>query len=148
MITTPRILLILIVLLLCSAVVIGAHSPIQAANNVPDLPPIPDSVYGMVRVNNLFVPAGTLVSAWCSGTKVTETSAVDNNGETWYSLGIPGDDPATPAKDGCSTGEIVSFKIWSDTADQQKTWISGSDPTQLDLSLTNLIPIYIPLVRK
>jgi hypothetical protein len=134
--------------LICSILIIGYFRGGEAAIQSPSAPPIiPDQVYGLVRVNNIYVPAGTLVSAWCGGTKYAEKATVDDNGETWYSLDIPGDEPLTPAKEGCSSGETISFKIASDIADQQKAWAEGNS-TQLDLSLTNLILIYIPVVMK
>jgi len=143
-----RTLPILIVLLLCGAILTGSQPPVSAAGEAPNIPPIPDQVYGLVRINNAFVPAGTLVSAWCGGVKYVQSATIDYNSEAWYSLDIPGDNPDTsPAKEGCTAGETILFKIEANTADQQKAWVSGGS-TQLDLSLANQIPIYLPLVRK
>jgi hypothetical protein len=123
------------------------HSSL-AAPNTPLTPPIPDQVYGLVKVNGIFVPAGTFVSAWCGGVKFAEKATINYNGETWYSLDIPGDDLTTPAKkEGCSNGETISFKISTDYADQTKNWTEGNS-SQLDLSIANLIKIYIPVVMK
>jgi hypothetical protein len=134
--------------LVCGLVLASpAHSG-NAAVRPRDVPITPDYVFGLVRVNNLFVPAGTLVSAWCGGIKVVERATdVNELNESVYVLEIPGDAPSTPAKDGCASGETISFKIAGNLADQQKSWTEGGF-TQLDLSLTNLIPIYIPLVMK
>ena len=143
---SPRTLPILTVLLLCSAILTGSQPPAAAAGEAPNIPPIPDQVYGLVLVNNTPVPAGTLVSAWCGGVKYMQSATIDDP-QYMYSLDIPGDEVGTPAKEGCLAGETVTFKIGGNLADQQKAWVSGGSK-QLDLSLTNLIPIYLPLVWK
>jgi len=142
-----RTLPILIVLLISGAILTGSQQPpVSAAGEAPNVPPIPDQVYGLVLMNNAPVPVGTLVSAWCGGVNYMQSTTIDDP-QYMYSLDIPGDEVGTPAKEGCATGETVTFKIGDNLADQQKTWASGGS-TQLDLSLTNLIRIYLPLVRK
>jgi hypothetical protein len=144
---SPRSILILAVLLLCGAMLTGAKPPAADAGETPNILPIPDQVYGLVLVNNTPVPAGTLVSAWCGGTKYAENATIDDP-QYMYVLGIPGDDPDTnPAREGCLTGDTITFQIGGKIADQQKIWASGGS-TQLDLSLNDLIPIFLPFVRK
>jgi len=139
---------ILAILAFCALLV--SHSRSHAASPRSPLPmPIPPyQVYGLVRINNNFVPAGTLVSAWCGGVKYVEDATVDYNFETWYKLDVPGDDPLTLAiKEGCSSGEVISFKIASDDADQTLPWSEGF-PIQLDLSINNLTSVYLPVVMR
>jgi hypothetical protein len=120
----------------------------SAATLSPSTPPLPDQVYGLVRINDVFVPQGTLVSAWCDGVKFAEFATIIDNGESWYTLGIPGDDPSTTStKEGCAVNETVSFKISADLTPQQKNWSEGNS-SQLDLSLTKISKVYIPVVRK
>ena len=144
---SPLTLPTLILLLLCVLMLASSQPPAAAAGEAPNYPPIPDLVYGLALVNNFPVPAGTIVSAWCGGVKYTQSATIDDP-QYMYSLGIPGDDPdTTPTKEGCTAGETITFKIGDNLADQQKAWVSGGS-TQLDLSLTNQIPIYLPLVWK
>lgn len=135
-------------------ILFGAHQESIAAPGRSDIPPVqPDYVYGRVRINGTFVPAGTSVSAWCGGVLVAETTtiieSVGDENQSWYSLEIPGDDPLTPEKDGCINGEVVAFKINAFDADQSKLWVEGGVPLELfDLSVNNLLEIFLPLILK
>ncbi|HEY9121664.1 MAG TPA: hypothetical protein VIM80_01575 [Brevefilum sp.] len=119
-----------------------------------DVPPVqPDYVFGKVRINGAFVPAGTSVSAWCDGVMVAETmtiiETVGEEDQSWYSLEIPADDPLTLDKDGCIDGEEVAFKINAFDADQSKLWVEGGVPLEpYDLSVNNLLGIFLPLILK
>jgi len=97
------------------------------------VPPIPSSFYGTVKLNGSNVPNGTKVSAWIGGVKYAETETETWQGDSVYSIDVPGDDPDTPGKDGGVEGETIVFKIASYTADQTGTWHSG---TSLPLNLT------------
>ena len=97
-------------------------------------PELPFSPYGTVTIDGAPVPAGTLVAAYCGGNVYRSTLTQMQAGSAWYTnLDIPGDDPATPAKDGCASGEQVYFYIGSGLADQTVTWVSGGGG-RLDLS--------------
>jgi hypothetical protein len=108
----------------------------SAATLTPSTLPIPDQVFGLVKINDIFVPAGTLVSAWCGGIKFAENATIVDTGESWYTLRIPGDDLSTPlTKEGCAINETISFKVGADLTAQQKNWSEGNF-SQLDLSAT------------
>lgn len=135
-------------------VLFGAHQESIAAPGRSDIPPVqPDYVYGRVRINGAFVPAGTSVSAWCDGVIVAETTTiietVEDENQSWYSLEIPADDPLTLDKDGCINGEVVAFKINAFDAEQSKVWVEGGVPLEpFDLSVNNLRGIFLPLILK
>ncbi len=101
------------------------------------IPPPPFSPYGTVLVDGVVVANGTIVSAWCGGVKYKETATQMSGGASWYyNLDIPGDDPDTPAKEGCSANETVTFRIGSLAGDgyiaaPNAPWTSTS--FQLDL---------------
>ena len=90
---------------------------------------LPFSPHGAVTLDSAPVPDGTLVAAYCGGN--VYRSGLTTAGQ--YALAIPGDDPATPATDGCVEGEPVYFYIGSGLSDQVTTWASDSSP-RLDLS--------------
>ena len=115
-----------------------------AASNNSRIPPTLDYVYGLVRVNGKFVPEGTMISAWCNNeVMVAEEPTIMDNGEAWYALDIPADDPETIEKDGCITGDEVYFKINFQVngenqvldAEQIKNWVADGF-SRLDLSAT------------
>jgi len=94
-------------------------------------PPLPYSPYGTVLVGGIAVPNGTFVTAWCGGGQVAQTETILDEGESWYSIDVPGD---TTEIEGCVTGEIVSFYIGELIADQTAPWHSGVSE-QLDLTV-------------
>jgi len=99
-----------------------------------DPPIMPHQVFGLVRVNGVFVPEGILVSAWCGGVKIVERATEDYEGQSWYLLDIPPDDLATPQKDGCISGELISFKIAERDADQTLAWSANGITEFFDLT--------------
>lgn len=100
------------------------------------LPPNPDNRYGTAQINGQWVAAGTAVTALC-GAFTQTTGSTWNSGQSWYSIAIKGDDPDTPAKDGCAAGETISFKLAGITADQTTTWDnSHTSYWRLDLTAT------------
>lgn len=102
--------------------------------NAPGTPPPPFSPYGVVKVNGANVPLGTHIGAWCGGGQYGQTTEITlYNNETWYSnLDVRGDDPDTPAKDGCYANETVSFQVAGLWANQTAPWTSTGP--RLDLT--------------
>lgn len=98
------------------------------------VPPNPFSPYGIVKVNGANVAPNTSINASCGGQVYGQTTQITlYNGDTWYSnLDIVGDDPDTPAKDGCYSNETVTFAIAGHVADQTAPWVGTS--YQLDLT--------------
>lgn len=94
----------------------------------PAAPPkLPFNPYGTVKLNDANVEPGTLVGGWCRGMLWDEFPAELAEGETWYSLEIPGDDPATPEVEGCSSGDTVTFTIGGLPTPESATWVEGGD---------------------
>jgi hypothetical protein len=98
------------------------------------VPPLPSSFYGTVKVDGANVPVGTTVSAWINGVNYAETTVLPYNGDTVYSLDVPGDDPETPGVEGGISGDTVVFYIGDQLADQTASWQSG---TNVELDLTH-----------
>ena len=66
-------------------------------------PELPFSPYGIVTIDDAPVPAGTLIAAYCGGNVYRSTLTQMQAGAAWYTnLDIPGDDPITPAREGCA----------------------------------------------
>jgi len=133
---------------LMAVIVSISHYSLAAPITRQAPPSIPHQISGYVRVNDIFVPIGTQVSAWCGGVKVAEELTVDNGGEPFYLLRVYADDPNTHEKDGCVSDEEISFKIDNLDADQTIEWRSGGNDT-LDLSASqDSSKIYLPLILK
>ena len=79
-------------------------------------PPQPDKRYGTVRINDQKVAAGEPVVAAC-GSFTQSVKTQWSNGDSVYAMNILGDDPDTPNKEGCTSGEQVTFKIAGLNAD-------------------------------
>lgn len=131
-----------------------------AAPDKSRTPPVqPDYVYGLVRVNGAFVPEGTLISAWCNNeVMVAEESTILYQGEAWYSMDVPPDDPDTTGKDGCISGDEINFKINYKIneeyqildAEETKQWVAEGYST-LDLSAnfdTVENKVFLPIILR
>lgn len=118
--------------------------PVQAAAaaTVDDLPPtFPLFLYGTVHVNDSPVITGTVVSAWCGGVKVAQSTTQDQEGDAWYGMDIPGDDPETTSiKEGCVDDEVVSLTIDGVLAAQTVLWEAGSS---IELHITGTLSIAV-----
>jgi hypothetical protein len=104
-------------------------------------PPIADSFYGPVKINGHNVPVGTVVSAYCNNTQVASSDYLVYQGDTVYSLNVPG----LPQIPGCADGETIYFHIGILVADQKPTWSSGhnyllpltvTDPTAAPVTIS------------
>jgi hypothetical protein len=110
----------------------------------PNVPPLPFSPYGIVKGNGENAPPGAMVSAWCLSIQYAITGTIDFEGDTWYALDIPGDDPDTTGeKEGCEAGDTVDFQIDGYPADQDATWSSGKSE-QVDLTYSYPTPSPTP----
>jgi hypothetical protein len=104
-----------------------------AAIPVWAVPPLPSSFYGTVKVNGDNVPDGTLVRTLIDGQVYAQGHTQTYQGDSVYSLDVPGDDTGTAARDGGYEGETIEFEIGGVLADQTGTWHSG---TNVELNLT------------
>lgn len=69
------------------------------AVNVPTVlafPPLPSSFFGVVKMNGANVAEGTVVSARINGVQYAQATVSVYNGDTIYTVDIPGDDSSTP----------------------------------------------------
>ena len=116
--------------LLIAAVLLIINAPAALA-----LPPLPSSFYGTVKANGANVPLGTQVTAWINGVLYATATVNLYAGEMWYSLDVPGDDPATPGIiEGGVQGNTIVFRMGTQTiATQTGTWQTGIN-TNLNLS--------------
>jgi len=97
------------------------------------IPSLPSSFYGEVRVNDVYVPDGTVVRAVIDGQVCAEGYTQTYQGASVFTLDIPGDDTATTTLDGGRDGDKVQFEIGGVLADQTGVWHSG---TSIRLDLT------------
>jgi hypothetical protein len=97
-----------------------------AARPVLAFPPLPSSFYGTVKTNGANVPDGVLIQALINGKLVSETQTKTYQGDSVYSLDIPGDEPGTLTVEGGMDGDPITFVIEGIVADQTGTWKSGT----------------------
>jgi len=115
-------------------------SGIVAFSSALAFPPLPSSFYGQVRVNDQFVPDGTLVRALIGGMAYAEARTQTYQGSSVYNLTVPGDDSSTPEVEGGKEGDVVQFEVGGVTADQSGVWHSGVN-LNLDLSPASAAPL-------
>jgi uncharacterized repeat protein (TIGR02543 family) len=100
------------------------------------VPPFPASFYGTVKLDGANVPAGTQVYAFINNIQYGSSPYMLYNGDTVYSLNVPGDDISTPGViEGGTTGDTVVFRVGSSRADQTVPWQAGTN-TNLNLTAT------------
>lgn len=100
---------------------------------VQGFPPLPSSFYGTVKINSKNVANGTLIEALVNGKVYAQSYTQMYEGDSVYTVSIPGDDPGTATVDGAREGDVISFKVGGIAAQQTGTWHSGTNE-QLDLS--------------
>jgi hypothetical protein len=120
-----------------------------AARPVLDFPSLPSSFYGTVKINGANVPDGTLVQASIYGKIISESQTETYQGDSFYSLDIPGDDPDTLAVEGGQDGDTITFILGGIVADQMGIWKSGTlVPLNLSASsAATLIPAQATLTH-
>ena len=101
-------------------------------------PPPPSSFNGTVQVDGANVPGGTIISAWIDGVRYAEATTTFYAGYSVYGIGVPGDHPDTPEKDGGVEGDTITFRVGDFIADQTGTWCGGSNE-HLDLAASSYV---------
>ena len=139
---------LLAILIMTIGLVFLSVQPVQA------VPPIPSGFYGKVKLNDASVPAGTIISAKINGITYASSPVVilEIDGESWYSLDIPGDDSDSPGTiEGGINGDPIVFFIGGIQAIQTATWSSGT-LVALDLTGYGVEPfkfnIFLPLILR
>jgi parallel beta-helix repeat protein len=112
-----RILFVLVAIALSGIVPTGRA---QAAT----LPDNPFNPWGSITVLGSPAPAGTTVEALIGGEVLATMPGGTVLGD--YSLLIPADDPATPAREGGNDGEIVRIRVGGKFAVEAPAWTSGA----------------------
>lgn len=127
------------VILICVVGLTLATAPMAIA-----APPLPTILYGRARWFGDDLPAGTSVVARLNGTLVAQGTVVDQEGEAWYALEIPGDAAWDPERGSpLETGAVITFTLADREAAQTTVWAAGK-LERLDLSEGRL---YLPMVR-
>jgi len=108
-------------------------------------PPLPASYYGVVTKNGAYLPEGVTIMAVINNKVYAGNTVKIYEGESVYSLVVPGDDPATDVIEGGVQGDTIYFNVDGILADQTATWGSGSN-TELDLTISSTViePTYVP----
>jgi hypothetical protein len=119
---------LMLIMMLAAALSIG---PVQAQP-----PSMPHQFWGTVTIGANPAPAGTSIVAQINGVNYASTT-VDSSGRYGYSPSfiIPADNPATPTKDGGTSGDTVSFFVGG-TAAQTFVFANGG-MTKLGLSISS-----------
>jgi hypothetical protein len=99
------------------------------------IPSLPASYYGMVKINDANVPDGTLIQALISGQVFAEVQTQTYQGDSVYTLDIPGDDPDTTVMEGGQDNDTIIFTIGGLEAVQTSPWKSGTN-INLDLGVS------------
>jgi len=107
-------------------------SPLETG--VQAVPPLPASIFGNVKTNNANVPVDLQVEALMGETVVASGLTRMHEGDSIYSLIIPGDDPDTSLVEGPVSGEEVHFRVDGVIVEQVFLWYSGASK-RLDLEM-------------
>jgi len=131
-----RLMNIMMILCLLMGFLLLNPNPVAAK----ELPPVwPCIVYGTVKENGENVSTDIIVSAKMNGIEIASTEVIFYEGDSVYSMIIPGDTSME--------SDPVKFFIGNEQADQTGTWRSGEN-TKLNLTITNeqKYKIFLPLI--
>ena len=142
-----NIFLLLIVLgIMCF--LLGDERPSRSNDRI-STPPTPFSISGLVKFNGFFIGVDDPVLAQCGTFSFGPAWVQILDGQSYYSMDIPGDDPDTAEiKDGCYSSEPVTFTIKGEASEQTSNWKSTITPEQLDLSFGTPNLVFLPMVRR
>lgn len=109
---------------------------------VPALPVSPSGptsalFRGAARAYGADAPAGTTVAAWLGNTPVVTSTVFLSSTSHVYELLVPGDDPATGAKEGPAEGEALRFRLGGVTTNEGDIFHNG-ETRVLDLNASRL----------
>jgi len=109
--------------------------------------PLPTMLYGRAQGwDGTDLPAGAPIVAWLNGAPVAQGEVVEEAGEAWYVLEVPGDaawDPASGPPP--EAGAVITFTLAGRPAAQTTPWSAGK-LERLDLSI-DVEHLYLPLIR-
>jgi hypothetical protein len=104
--------------------------------NVQAIPPLPSSFYGTVKQNGENLPEGTVVQALIDDAVVVEGQTMMYQGESVYSIDVPGDDTSTKEIEGGTEGSEIHFRVGDLEVNETAIWMSGTN-VELDLSISS-----------
>ncbi len=125
------------------AVVTAALASLALASSAAALPVLPSSFYGSVKVNGANVADGTVVRALINGQVFAETLTQTYQGQSVYSVDVPGDNPDTTVREGGREGEAVQFTVGGVAAVESGAWHEGIN-ARLDLTASASAPLEPP----
>ncbi len=89
-------------------------------------PPIPANFFGTALLDGMNVPDGTLIEAVINDVVYATAQTSTYQGESVFSIIVPGDDPDTPnVIEGGQDGDTIIFRIAGNDSTQNATWASG-----------------------
>lgn len=110
------------------------------------VPPLPTTLYGRARWGDYDLSAGTVVVAWMNGVSVAQGTVVEQEGEAWYALEVPGNADWDPSKGPPpEAGAVITFTLAGQPAAQTTSWSAGK-LERLDLR-GDVELLYLPLIR-
>jgi len=130
----PQFLKIFCLFVLVSLMCLAQAAPVQA------IPPLPSSFYGKVKVNGQNVPDGTQVRALIDGQAYASAYTQTYQGDSVYSLDVPGDDSGSVEVEGGLDQNVIQFEVGGLSASQTGTWASGTN-VALDLTVASTTPL-------
>jgi hypothetical protein len=118
-------------MILCGLLIITYSSTLA-------VPPLPASYFGTVSIDGENAPGGTEVQAVINGIDYATVVVEEYDGDTVYSINIPGDDLSTETEiEGGVEGDEILFYIDGILADQRGVW-SGSSNIRMNLTADSM----------
>ena len=127
-----------------AAVIILCIVLLLLPTTVQAIPPLPSSFFGTVKVNAVNVADGTLVEAVIEDQVVAKGYTQTYQGNSVYSIDVPGDEAGTAPIEGGKEGDAVHFKISGIDAVESGTWHSATN-VELNLSATSETILNTPM---
>ena len=100
------------------------------------IPALPSSFYGTVKLNNTNMLDGIVVQALIGNLMIAQGYTQTYQGDSVYSLSVPGDNTDTVVIDGGREGDTITFKVGGVLATETGTWHSATN-VALNLTVTS-----------
>lgn len=123
-------------LIICSAIFANPSSALA-------FPALPSSFYGTVKLNNTNLPDGMVVQALIGDLMIAQGYTQTYQGDSVYTLSVPGDNTDTVAIDGGREGDTITFKVGGILATETGTWHSATN-VPLNLTVTSTSTPWAP----
>ena len=107
------------------------------------IPPLPSSFYGTIKVNGGNIADGTMVKALINGQVYATGYTQAYEGNSVYSLDVPGDDATTTTLEGGREGDVIQFMLGEVLAVETGTWKSATN-ANVNLTASTVTPLNTP----